>query len=196
MTQVIKQHRRIEDLRGWVRHVATGEHGRAAMNSLEVRVIGTDVARTVNALLPMSIAHTRSTSSTGSSLMSSTLTTSPRNDRNGGCPRERYGKRTRRTRVLEATMQGPEDHTPSVRLLNGLHDQAATTSASNHPRFSRTTGRHGQRHRGLLVVRGCRAGQSRVRCLVGRSVCGCPSRCLGVALSWHAASPGAVARRG
>jgi len=59
-----------------------------------------------NAVLLMSIAHTRSTSSS-SSPMSSTPTTSPRSDHNGGCPQERYGEKTRRTRVLEATMQGP-----------------------------------------------------------------------------------------
>jgi hypothetical protein len=49
MTEVIEQHRRTEDLRGRVRHVAPGDRGRAAVDSLEVRVVGPDVARTAHA---------------------------------------------------------------------------------------------------------------------------------------------------
>jgi hypothetical protein len=40
------------------------------------------------------------------------------------------------------------------------------------------------------------SAQARVRCSAGRSSCGCPSRVLGVALSWRAFRSGAVARRG
>ena len=96
----------------------------------------------------MSIPHTRCTTSTSSST-SSTRTTSPEN-RNGGCPRRRYGNERGGLACSKQQFRAPEDHTPSVRLLNGLRDQAATTSAGNHPRFSRTTGRHRQGHRGLL----------------------------------------------
>jgi hypothetical protein len=38
MAEVIKQHRRTEDLRGRFRHVVTGDRGHAAMNRLEVGV--------------------------------------------------------------------------------------------------------------------------------------------------------------
>src|SRR5262249_37529311 len=38
--------------------------------------------------------------------------------------------------------------------------------------------------------------QARVRCPVRRSSCGCPPAVTGVALSWHAPWPGAVAGRG
>lgn len=52
-------------------------------------------------------------------------------------------------------------------------------------------------HRGYLCLfRPPGPAQARVRCPAGRSLCGCPSRLVSVALSWHAPWPGAVARRG
>src|SRR5215207_7295901 len=66
---------------------------------------------TINVLLPMSIPHTRCTSSTSSST-SSTRTTSPEN-RNGGCPRRRYRNERGGLACSKQQCRAPEDHTPA-----------------------------------------------------------------------------------
>jgi hypothetical protein len=55
---------------------------------------------------------------------------------------------------IKRQCRAPEDHTPSGRLLDGLQDQAASTSAGNHPRFSRTPGRHGSDIGDYLIALG------------------------------------------
>jgi hypothetical protein len=66
----------------------------------------------------------------------------PRQQRNAVARGNGAGQGQRRTRVLEATRQGPKITLPASDYLTASRSQAATTSAGDHRRFSRTTGRH------------------------------------------------------
>src|SRR6266545_752043 len=66
----------------------------------------------------------------------------PRQQRKAAARGNGAGQGQRRSRVLEATRQGPKITPPASDYLTASKNQAATTSAGDHRRFSRTTGRH------------------------------------------------------
>src|SRR5918994_5265541 len=86
----------------------------------------------------MSSAATRSTSSTASSVSS---TWSPRVVGNEKAAREANRATESRTRVLEATMQGPSDGFQRQTVSRAQRRQGQATSAGGHSRFSARHGR-------------------------------------------------------